>query len=153
MSFLFFFYSHPGQKKIRRADAVTLLPPNSRKTHSHRNQSPEPEIHGHNRKIRYTHVERKSKTALIQFSDPYVKVYLICEGKRIKKKKTTVKKNTLSPVYNEALVFDVPADNIEDVCLVIKVIDYDRSVCCSLGFPVQLAIFFCVFLGSDLTNF
>jgi len=55
-----------------------------------------------------------------------VKVYLLCQGKRIKKKKTTVKKNTLYPVYNEALVFDVPADNIEDVSLVVKVIDYDR---------------------------
>ncbi|XP_023718098.1 synaptotagmin-10 [Cryptotermes secundus] len=59
-------------------------------------------------------------------SDPYVKVYLLCEGKRIKKKKTTVKKATLSPVYNEALVFDVPAENIEDVSLIVKVIDYDR---------------------------
>jgi len=59
-------------------------------------------------------------------SDPYVKVYLLCQGKRIKKKKTTVKKNTLYPVYNEALVFDVPADNIEDVSLIVKVIDYDR---------------------------
>ncbi|XP_076665202.1 synaptotagmin-6 [Andrena cerasifolii] len=59
-------------------------------------------------------------------SDPYVKVYLLCQGKRIKKKKTTVKKNTLFPVYNEVLVFDVPASNIEDVSLIIKVIDYDR---------------------------
>ncbi|XP_003703312.1 synaptotagmin-10 [Megachile rotundata] len=59
-------------------------------------------------------------------SDPYVKIYLLCQGKRIKKKKTTVKKNTLCPVYNEILVFDVPADNIEDVSLIIKVIDYDR---------------------------
>lgn len=58
--------------------------------------------------------------------DPYVKVYLICQGKRIKKKKTTVKKNTLCPVYNEALVFDVPAENVEDVSLLVKVIDYDR---------------------------
>ncbi|XP_018398494.1 PREDICTED: synaptotagmin-10-like [Cyphomyrmex costatus] len=59
-------------------------------------------------------------------SDPYVKVYLLCQGKRIKKKKTTVKKNTLYPIYNEALVFDVPSDNIEDVSLIVKVIDYDR---------------------------
>jgi hypothetical protein len=55
-----------------------------------------------------------------------VKVYLLCEGKRIKKKKTTVKRATLCPVYNEALVFDVPAENIEDVSLIVKVIDYDR---------------------------
>ncbi|XP_031339838.1 synaptotagmin-10-like isoform X1 [Photinus pyralis] len=59
-------------------------------------------------------------------SDPYVKVYLLCQGKRIKKKKTTVKKSTLCPVYNEALVFDVPAENIEDVSMIVKVIDYDR---------------------------
>ncbi|XP_033216077.1 synaptotagmin-10-like isoform X2 [Belonocnema kinseyi] len=59
-------------------------------------------------------------------SDPYVKVYLLCQGKRIKKKKTSVKKNCLCPVYNEALVFDVPSENVEDVSLIIKVIDYDR---------------------------
>ncbi|XP_025833213.1 synaptotagmin-10-like [Agrilus planipennis] len=59
-------------------------------------------------------------------SDPYVKVYLICQGKRIKKKKTSVKKSTLNPVYNEALVFDVPSDNVEDVSLIVKVFDYDR---------------------------
>ena len=43
-----------------------------------------------------------------------------------KKKKTSVKKSTLNPVYNEVMVFDVPQENIEDVNLVIKVIDYDR---------------------------
>lgn len=60
------------------------------------------------------------------FTDPYVKVSLMCEGKRIKKKKTTVKKSTLNPVYNEAMVFDVPQENVEDIYLAIKVIDYDR---------------------------
>lgn len=50
----------------------------------------------------------------------------MCEGKRIKKRKTSVKKNTLNPVYNEALVFDVPQENVDDVYLVVKVIDYDR---------------------------
>lgn len=64
----------------------------------------------------------------IYFADPYVKVYLLCQDRRIKKKKTSVKKNTLFPVYNEILVFDVPAENIEDVSLIVKVIDYDRYV-------------------------
>ena len=32
----------------------------------------------------------------------------------------------LNPVYNEAMVFDVPQENVEDVYLAIKVIDYDR---------------------------
>lgn len=59
-------------------------------------------------------------------SDPYVKVYLIWKGRKMKKKKTTVRHNTLYPVYNEALVFDVPEDNIGEVSLLVKVIDYDR---------------------------
>lgn len=59
-------------------------------------------------------------------SDPFVKVTLMCRGKRIKKKKTTIRKSTLDPIFNEALVFDVPPSNIEEVSLLIKVIDYDR---------------------------
>jgi Ca2+-dependent lipid-binding protein len=53
-------------------------------------------------------------------------VTLVCQNKRIKKKKTSVKRNTLNPVYNEAMVFDVPQENVDDVELVIKIIDYDR---------------------------
>jgi Ca2+-dependent lipid-binding protein len=55
-----------------------------------------------------------------------VKVSLVCQGRRIKKRKTSVKKACLFPVYNEALVFDVPAENVDDVSLLIKVLDYDR---------------------------
>ena len=60
------------------------------------------------------------------FPDPYVKVSLMCQGKRIKKRKTSVQKNTLHPVFNEALVFDVPQENVEDIYLLVKVVDYDR---------------------------
>ncbi len=59
-------------------------------------------------------------------SDPYVKVILISKGKRLKKKKTSVMKNTLNPIYNESIIFDVPQDQIENVDMVVKVIDYDR---------------------------
>ncbi|XP_032361489.1 synaptotagmin-10 isoform X1 [Etheostoma spectabile] len=59
-------------------------------------------------------------------SDPYVKVYLICDGRRLKKRKTTTKKSTLNPVYNEAIIFDIPPENVEQVCLSIMVMDYDR---------------------------
>ena len=65
---------------------------------------------------------------ILTLLDPYVKISLMCQGKRIKKKKTTVCRNTLNPVYNEALVFDVPQENVEEVTIEIKVIDYDRSV-------------------------
>ena len=50
----------------------------------------------------------------------------MCHGRRVKKKKTSVKKSTLNPVYNEAIEFDLPQENIEEVSLVVKVIDYDR---------------------------
>ncbi|KAL4622728.1 synaptotagmin-9-like isoform X1 [Arapaima gigas] len=59
-------------------------------------------------------------------SDPYVKVSLICEGRRLKKRKTSTKRNTLNPVYNEAIVFDVPPENIDQISLLIAVMDYDR---------------------------
>uniref|UniRef100_A0AAY4DJ74 C2 domain-containing protein n=1 Tax=Denticeps clupeoides TaxID=299321 RepID=A0AAY4DJ74_9TELE len=62
---------------------------------------------------------------LTGFSDPYVKASLVCDGRRLKKRKTSIKKNTLNPTYNEALVFDIPHENIESVSLIIAVMDYD----------------------------
>nr|XP_023690723.1 synaptotagmin-6 [Paramormyrops kingsleyae] len=59
------------------------------------------------------------------YSDPYVKVSLICDGRRLKKKKTTIKKNTLNPTYNEAIIFDIPPDSMDQVTLHISVMDYD----------------------------
>lgn len=52
----------------------------------------------------------------------------MCEGRRLKKRKTSTKRNTLNPVYNEAIVFDVPPENIEQISLLIAVMDYDRWV-------------------------
>lgn len=51
---------------------------------------------------------------------------LVSKGKRLKKKKTSVMKNTLHPVFNESMLFDIPQDQIECVDMVVKVIDYDR---------------------------
>lgn len=64
-------------------------------------------------------------------TDPYVKVSLMCEGRRLKKRKTSTKRNTLNPVYNEAIVFDVPPENIDQINLSIAVMDYDRWDACS----------------------
>uniref|UniRef100_A0A8B9UEE7 C2 domain-containing protein n=1 Tax=Anas zonorhyncha TaxID=75864 RepID=A0A8B9UEE7_9AVES len=62
---------------------------------------------------------------LTGFSDPYVKASLMAEGRRLKKRKTSIKKNTLNPSYNEALVFDVPHESVHHVSLTIAVVDYD----------------------------
>ncbi|XP_007431740.1 synaptotagmin-2 [Python bivittatus] len=59
-------------------------------------------------------------------SDPYVKVQLILNKKKWKKKKTRVKKNTLNPYFNEAFVFEVPFSLIQNVDLVISVWDHDK---------------------------
>ncbi|KAJ8943567.1 hypothetical protein NQ318_008270 [Aromia moschata] len=61
-------------------------------------------------------------------ADPYVKIYLLYNGQRIAKKKTHVKKRTLSPVFNESFVFDIPqgGDGLEAVSLEFLLLDWDR---------------------------
>ena len=44
-------------------------------------------------------------------------------GRQLKKTKTSVAKNTLAPVYNEAFVFDVPIDRLSDVSLLVRMLD------------------------------
>uniref|UniRef100_A0A8B9P5W4 Synaptotagmin 8 n=1 Tax=Apteryx owenii TaxID=8824 RepID=A0A8B9P5W4_APTOW len=59
-------------------------------------------------------------------SDPFVKVHLILNRKKWKKRKTSVKKNTLSPYFNEVFVFEVPFNQIQNVDLVISIWDHDK---------------------------
>ncbi|KRY48756.1 Synaptotagmin-11 [Trichinella britovi] len=62
-------------------------------------------------------------------ADPYVKVYLLYNGKKIAKKKTHVKKKTIAPVYNQSFSFDLPdvSDfNIDNISIEFLVMDWDR---------------------------
>ncbi|VDK86394.1 unnamed protein product [Onchocerca ochengi] len=62
-------------------------------------------------------------------ADPYVKIYLLYKDQRISKKKSHVKKCTLSPVYNESFVFELPyteEQNLDNVNFEIVVMDWDR---------------------------
>ncbi|XP_051548069.1 synaptotagmin-2-like [Myxocyprinus asiaticus] len=60
------------------------------------------------------------------FSDPYVKVQLILDKKKWQKKKTSVKKQTLNPYFNESFTFEVSFEQIQKVQLVISVWDHDK---------------------------
>ncbi|KFB42389.1 AGAP001800-PB-like protein [Anopheles sinensis] len=64
-------------------------------------------------------------------ADPYVKIYLLYNGQRIAKKKTHVKKRTLSPVFNESFAFDIPTTegagaSLDGVSLELMLLDWDR---------------------------
>uniref|UniRef100_A0AAY5KQW9 C2 domain-containing protein n=1 Tax=Esox lucius TaxID=8010 RepID=A0AAY5KQW9_ESOLU len=59
-------------------------------------------------------------------SDPYAKLQLVLDRKKWKRKKTSVKKCTLNPYFNESFTFDVSFDQIQRVQLVISVWDHDK---------------------------
>lgn len=55
-------------------------------------------------------------------SDPYVKVYMIGSGKRLKKKKTTARKNTNNPVWNEAVSFSISPSALASAAVEVTIL-------------------------------
>nr|XP_009857491.1 synaptotagmin isoform X1 [Ciona intestinalis]XP_026695161.1 synaptotagmin isoform X1 [Ciona intestinalis] len=82
-------------------------------------------------------------------SDPYVKITLMQGGKRLKKKKTTIKKNTLNPYFNESFSFEVPFEQIQKVALVVSVFDYDRM---GKNDPIGKLVLGCNASGTELRH-
>ncbi|XP_059220620.1 synaptotagmin 1 isoform X4 [Stomoxys calcitrans] len=82
-------------------------------------------------------------------SDPYVKIAIMQNGKRLKKKKTSIKKCTLNPYYNESFSFEVPFEQIQKICLVITVVDYDRI---GTSEPIGRCILGCMATGTELRH-
>ncbi|CAK5073126.1 unnamed protein product [Meloidogyne enterolobii] len=80
------------------------------------------------------------KMDVLGLSDPYVKIYLMAQNKRLEKKKTTIKMKTLNPCkikiifknfliskdYNESFSYEVSPEKLQRVHLHIIVSDYDR---------------------------
>lgn len=66
------------------------------------------------------------KMDIIGSCDPYVKIYSMHGGKRLDKKKTTIKRRNKDPVWNESFIFHVPVDKVRDMTIVFTVMDFDR---------------------------
>ncbi|XP_054269424.1 synaptotagmin-5 isoform X1 [Macrosteles quadrilineatus] len=73
--------------------------------------------------------------------DPFVKVYLLSSGKRVKKKKTATRKATTNPVWNEALTFNISSANLALSAIEVCVMDGGSDLignspllgCCVIG--------------------
>ncbi|XP_013920967.1 PREDICTED: synaptotagmin-12 [Thamnophis sirtalis] len=61
-------------------------------------------------------------------ADPFVKVYLLQDGRKISKKKTAAKRDDTNPVFNEAMIFSVPAIVLQELSLRVTV-----AQCCEDG--------------------
>ncbi|XP_013782740.1 synaptotagmin-12-like isoform X4 [Limulus polyphemus] len=60
-------------------------------------------------------------------ASPFVKVYLLQSGKKIRKKKTSVKKDDPNPIFNEAMIFSVPTNTLQSIQIRITIADYQTD--------------------------
>ncbi|XP_045123591.1 synaptotagmin-17-like [Portunus trituberculatus] len=68
------------------------------------------------------------QTNLVRGADPYVRVSLVVRGRHLKSKKTSVRKNTLTPSFNESFSFHVTSSELREASLVITAWDWNGGV-------------------------
>lgn len=68
--------------------------------------------------------------------DPYVKLALYCDGTRVGRGATRVKRKVTNPVFNEKFNFDLTSDQIAYTTIVVKVINNMNSSSGCLGVTV-----------------
>ncbi|XP_066593086.1 uncharacterized protein Syt12 isoform X2 [Prorops nasuta] len=59
--------------------------------------------------------------------DFFVKVYLLQQGKKMHKKKTSVKKGEKSPIFNESMIFSVPPHALQNIQLRLTVAEVNSE--------------------------
>jgi hypothetical protein len=62
------------------------------------------------------------------YSGPYFKIYMFYKGQRLIKKKSTIKRTTQCPVYNECFTFNIPDNDILNIHFDIVLFDYDHHM-------------------------
>lgn len=67
------------------------------------------------------------QTDMIGGSDPFVKITMVHFEKPIKTKKTSGKKNTIDPVFNESINFNITPQQLENTSIVVTVWDYNSK--------------------------
>jgi Ca2+-dependent lipid-binding protein len=67
-----------------------------------------------------------SSNSSVHAVDPYVKIWLMADGKKVEKRKTSVSEKTLNPKFNELFMFRFPYERVRQSSLVVSVMDHDR---------------------------
>ncbi|CAF0863317.1 unnamed protein product [Rotaria sordida] len=75
--------------------------------------------------LKASNLPRISTTRLI---NPYFKIYMFYKGQRIIKKRSTIKRSTQCPVYNECFTFHIPDNDLQNIHFDIILFDYDSHM-------------------------
>ncbi|UJR31586.1 hypothetical protein I4U23_019073 [Adineta vaga] len=75
--------------------------------------------------LKASNLPRISTTRLI---NPYFKIYMFYKGQRIVKKRSSIKRTTQCPVYNECFTFHIPENDLQNIYFDIILFDYDHHM-------------------------